>query len=140
MSHLGKALDQVRKSEYARLSGKDRHYIKGQKYTLLLRRTARPGMPAAQDTHLHAPSHLITPKSPTHFLQKTSESKCAVCERVRDDFTTLLRNCAVSVSQAGYNTTLEILDAGARAVLVPFAGGAETEQALHGEFPVAVFC
>ena len=54
-----------------------------------------------------------------------------VIERVRDDFTTLLRNCAVSVSQAGYNTTMEILDAGARAVLVPFAGGAETEQTLR---------
>ncbi|MFS8084184.1 MAG: glycosyltransferase family protein [Acidobacteriota bacterium] len=54
-----------------------------------------------------------------------------VIERVRRDFTTLLRNCAVSVSQAGYNTTMEILDAGARALLVPFAGGAETEQALR---------
>ena len=54
-----------------------------------------------------------------------------VVERVRDDFTTLLRNCAVSVSQAGYNTTMEILDAGARAVLVPFAGGSETEQTLR---------
>lgn len=38
MSHLGEALDQVRKSEYARLSGKDRRFIKGQKYTLLSRR------------------------------------------------------------------------------------------------------
>lgn len=54
-----------------------------------------------------------------------------VVERTRTDFTTLLRNCAVSVSQAGYNTTMEILDAGARAVLVPFAGGSETEQALR---------
>ena len=54
-----------------------------------------------------------------------------IIERVREDFTTLLRNCAVSVSQAGYNTTMEILDAGARAVLVPFAGGAETEQTLR---------
>ena len=35
MRHLGDALDQVRKSEYARLSGKDRRFIKGQKYTLL---------------------------------------------------------------------------------------------------------
>jgi transposase len=33
--HLGDALDTVRKSEYARLSGKDRRFIKGQKYTLL---------------------------------------------------------------------------------------------------------
>jgi transposase len=36
--HLGEALDAVRKSEYARLSGRDRRYIKGQKYTLLSRR------------------------------------------------------------------------------------------------------
>ena len=35
LSHLGEALDQVRKSEYARLTGKHRQFIKGQKYTLL---------------------------------------------------------------------------------------------------------
>jgi len=38
MRHLGKALDEVRKSEYRRLSDRDRSYIKGQKYTLLSRR------------------------------------------------------------------------------------------------------
>jgi len=38
MRHLGDALDKVRKAEYARLSGKDRRYIKGQKYTLLSHR------------------------------------------------------------------------------------------------------
>ncbi len=38
MRHLGDVLDKVRKAEYARLSGKDRRYIKGQKYTLLSRR------------------------------------------------------------------------------------------------------
>src|SRR3990167_2591277 len=38
MRHLGDALDQVRKSEYARLSGRDRRFIKGQKYTLLAHR------------------------------------------------------------------------------------------------------
>jgi len=36
--HLGDALDKIRKMEYARLSGKDRSYIKGQKYTLLSNR------------------------------------------------------------------------------------------------------
>jgi len=35
LRHLGEALDTVRKSEYSRLSGKDRRFIKGQKYTLL---------------------------------------------------------------------------------------------------------
>jgi len=38
LRHLGDALDKVRKSEYARLSGKDRRFIKGQKYTLLAHR------------------------------------------------------------------------------------------------------
>lgn len=38
MRHLGDALDKVRKQEYARLIGKDRSFIKGQKYTLLSRR------------------------------------------------------------------------------------------------------
>jgi len=38
MRHLGEALDQVRKKEYARLSGKKREFIKGQKYTLLSHR------------------------------------------------------------------------------------------------------
>ncbi len=38
MRHLGEALDTVRKIEYARPSGKDRSYIKGQKYTLLSNR------------------------------------------------------------------------------------------------------
>ena len=35
MKHLGEALDKIRKAEYARLEGKQRHFIKGQKYTLL---------------------------------------------------------------------------------------------------------
>ncbi len=35
IAHLGAALDQVRKQEYARLTGRDRQFIKGQKYTLL---------------------------------------------------------------------------------------------------------
>jgi transposase len=37
MRHLGEALDKVRKTEYARVSGKGRRFIKGQKYTLLAR-------------------------------------------------------------------------------------------------------
>ena len=38
MRHLGEALDKVRKTEYRRLSGKSRDFIKGQKYTLLSHR------------------------------------------------------------------------------------------------------
>jgi transposase len=38
LRHLGEALDTVRKREYARLSGQDRRFIKGQRYTLLAHR------------------------------------------------------------------------------------------------------
>jgi predicted glycosyltransferase len=55
----------------------------------------------------------------------------AIVERSRQDFTLRLANCVLSVSQAGYNTVMETLSARARAVVVPFAGGGETEQALR---------
>lgn len=37
MKHLGVAMDQVRRQEYARLAGRDRRFIKGQRYNLLSR-------------------------------------------------------------------------------------------------------
>jgi len=52
-----------------------------------------------------------------------------IVENSRADFAGLLRRCHVSLSQAGYNTVMDILQANTRAVLVPFAGGGETEQA-----------
>jgi predicted glycosyltransferase len=56
-----------------------------------------------------------------------------VVERARPDFTRLLANCALSISQGGYNTVMEILATGARAVIVPYAGGLETEQTLRAD-------
>jgi predicted glycosyltransferase len=56
-----------------------------------------------------------------------------VLERYRADFPELLRRCHVSISQAGYNTILDILAARAAAVVVPFAAGRETEQRLRAE-------
>ena len=35
LKHLGEAMDKVRQREYARLSGQDRRFLKGQRYTLL---------------------------------------------------------------------------------------------------------
>lgn len=54
-------------------------------------------------------------------------------ERFRPNLRALLSRCRVSVSQAGYNTVLDILAASARAVLVPFEAGRETEQLLRSE-------
>jgi predicted glycosyltransferase len=49
-------------------------------------------------------------------------------QRARPDFGRRLRVAALSISQAGYNTCVQTMAAGCPAVLVPFAGGAETEQ------------
>ncbi|WP_343560913.1 glycosyltransferase family protein [Kiloniella sp. b19] len=54
-----------------------------------------------------------------------------VVERSRADFTSLLKHCAVSLSQGGYNTIMETLRAGCPRVVVPYSGGLETEQTLR---------
>jgi len=66
------------------------------------------------------------------FRALQSEAPAGVMvERARSDFTQLLAGCALSISQGGYNTVMDILAAKARAVIVPFSGGAETEQTLR---------
>ena len=50
-------------------------------------------------------------------------------ERFHPDLAALFEDCALSISQAGYNTVLELIAAGARAVVVPFSTGVESEQA-----------
>jgi len=57
----------------------------------------------------------------------------AVVERSRVDFGTLLQQAFISVSQAGYNTVLDVVVSGARPVVVPFTGNGETEQRARGE-------
>jgi predicted glycosyltransferase len=51
-----------------------------------------------------------------------------IIEPARADFTTLLENATLSISQAGYNTVIETLRFADRAVLVPFSTARETEQ------------
>ena len=65
-------------------------------------------------------------------LQQKAGSTIIV-ERNRNDFPELLGRCAVSVSQAGYNTVIDILQQAARAVLVPFAEDGELEQSLRAD-------
>jgi predicted glycosyltransferase len=57
----------------------------------------------------------------------------AVVERARPDFRTLLAGAEISVSQAGYNTVVDLMRSGVRSVLVPFEAGHETEQRLRAE-------
>ncbi len=64
---------------------------------------------------------------------RSLKSEGVIVEQYRNDFTLRLKNCVLSVSQAGYNTVMETLQAGARAVLVPYAGGGESEQTLRAK-------
>lgn len=60
-----------------------------------------------------------------------------VVERWRNDMATVLRNCVLSISQGGYNTVMDILQAGARAVIVPFATDDQTEQTFRARMLAA---
>ncbi len=53
-----------------------------------------------------------------------------VVETFRDDFPDRLRGAALSVSQAGYNTVLDVVRARVRAVVVPYEGSGD-EQPLR---------
>jgi predicted glycosyltransferase len=63
-------------------------------------------------------------------LRSAAAPGCII-EPARADFPGLLARCHVSVSQAGYNTVMDVLTAQARAVLVPFAAANETEQSVR---------
>jgi predicted glycosyltransferase len=54
-------------------------------------------------------------------------------EWARPDFPALLGRCALSISQAGYNTVLDLVAARRPAIVVPFDAGNETEQAIRAE-------
>lgn len=55
----------------------------------------------------------------------------ATLTRFRTDFGGLLRNVTLSISQAGYNTVCDVLQASCRSLLVPFEAGGETEQRMR---------
>jgi predicted glycosyltransferase len=53
--------------------------------------------------------------------------------RFRKDFPALLAAAELSISQSGYNTVCDVLQAGCRAIYVPFAAGGETEQTVRAQ-------
>ncbi|MBD1545296.1 glycosyltransferase family protein [Roseibium aggregatum] len=71
--------------------------------------------------------HNISEEDFQDYRKRAGEG--VIVERARPDFTGMLKRARLSVSQAGYNTILDILDAGVPSVLVPFAQATETEQA-----------
>jgi predicted glycosyltransferase len=63
-------------------------------------------------------------------LQQHADSGLII-ERNRSDFYSLLKSCKVSISQAGYNTVMDILKAEAHSVIVPYAESGELEQTIR---------
>lgn len=61
----------------------------------------------------------------------------ATVERSVPNLPALMAGAALSISQAGYNTLLELLAARTRAVVVPYEGGVETEQRLRADLLAA---
>ena len=70
---------------------------------------------------------------PDFLAVRESAPAHVVVERARPDFRALLAGAELSVSQAGYNTTVDLLRSGVRSVLVPFEVDHETEQRLRAE-------
>ncbi|WP_163834019.1 glycosyltransferase family protein [Spartinivicinus ruber] len=54
-------------------------------------------------------------------------------EPIREDFFQCLNRSRLSISQAGYNTLLDTLQAGCQAIWVPFATRTETEQRFRAQ-------
>ncbi len=59
---------------------------------------------------------------------RSSAPDGVIIERARPDFRAMLPNAALSISQGGYNTVMDVLSAKCPAVIVPFADGSEGEQ------------
>jgi len=64
---------------------------------------------------------------------KGSAGHGVIVEPARADFPALLARASISVSQAGYNTVLDVVRSGARPVLVPYAEHGETEQQMRAD-------
>lgn len=64
-------------------------------------------------------------------LRKQVADAPVTLEPVRPDFRQMLPHAAASVSMCGYNTALDILQAGTPAVFIPFDDGNEVEQSLR---------
>ncbi len=58
----------------------------------------------------------------------------AKVEQNRADFRDQLKQCDLSISQAGYNTMMDLIATRTRGILIPFEGVAETEQLMRAQY------
>lgn len=84
----------------------------------------------------------LAPETFDALQEAAARQEGVIVERVRADFPEILTRARLSISQAGYNTTADVLAAGIGAVFAPFAEADESEQsrrvALLAEHGLAV--
>ncbi len=66
-------------------------------------------------------------------LQAQAKSTAVVVEAARPDFRQMLHHAAVSVNMCGYNTALDLMQAGTKSLFIPFDEGGEVEQTLRAQ-------
>jgi predicted glycosyltransferase len=80
--------------------------------------------------------HILVGKNlPTQEFDKLRQgaSEHITVEWARADFFDLLSKAVLSISQAGYNTVLDIISAGTPGIVVPFSDGGEIEQSIRAD-------
>ncbi|GHD39347.1 glycosyl transferase [Thalassobaculum fulvum] len=92
---------------------------------------AMPALPLADRTWRFVTGHHMRADA-LDYLRGLGRPNLVV-ETMRPDLPALMAGAALSISQAGYNTLLELMAVRARAVVVPFEGGVETEQRLRAD-------
>ena len=80
--------------------------------------------------------HIVTgPHCPDEIFaqwqQRIAKQPTISIERFTPDFPALLQQADLSISMAGYNTCMDILSAGVRAILYPFTGNNNQEQTMR---------
>jgi predicted glycosyltransferase len=79
---------------------------------------------------------LLVPKSiddqTFQKLQSNQDSNLTI-QRNRPDFAHLLQRAQLSISQAGYNTMMNILESKTRSIVIPFSNGNEIEQQIRAD-------
>ncbi len=80
--------------------------------------------------------HIVTgPHCPDEIFaqlqQRIAEQPGISLERFTPDFPALLQQADLSISMAGYNTCMDVLTAGVRAILYPFTGNNNQEQTMR---------
>jgi predicted glycosyltransferase len=93
---------------------------------LLAAMEARPSTPLAQNTWRFLTGPNLDERTYAHLVAAADPR--TIVERFGADFSARMKIAALSISQAGYNTTMDILRAGVPAVVVPYETPAETEQ------------